>query len=156
MFFFDVIKKICPEFKPVICMRYVDDTFQLFCSKHLIKKLWNYINREHKSINQIRFLILSSDNKTFATSIYLKLTFSRVFTNFGSFFPKSSKCNFLFTLLYRPLKLCSYSQLFHQEIDKLKTIFENNYPKGFIDFCIKYLDKGFVKNELVLKASKNS
>ena len=45
---------------------------------------------------------------------------------------------------------------FHQEIDKLKTIFENNgYPKSFVDFCIKnYLDKVFIKKEVVLKASK--
>ena len=38
----------------------------------------------------------------------------------------------------------------------LKTIFENNgYPKSFVDFCIKkYLDKVFIKKEVVLKASK--
>ena len=45
---------------------------------------------------------------------------------------------------------------FHQEIDKPKTIFENNgYPKSFADFCIKkYLDKVFIKKKVVLKASK--
>ena len=44
----------------------------------------------------------------------------------------------LFTLLHRGFKLCSNFELFHQEIDKLKTIFKNNgYPKKFIDLCIK-------------------
>ena len=90
------------------------------------------------------------------TSVYRKPTFSGVFTNFESFVPKSYKYNLLFTLLHRAFKLCSNFERFHQEIDKLKTIFENNgYPKSFVDFCIKkYLDKVFIKKEMVLKASK--
>ena len=90
------------------------------------------------------------------SSVYRKPTFSGVFTNFGSFIPKSYKYNLLFTLLHKVFKLCSNFERFHQEIDKLKTIFENNgYPKSFVDFCIKkYLDKVFIKREVVLKASK--
>ena len=61
-----------------------------------------------------------------------------------------------FTLLHRAFELCSNFERFHEEIDKLKTIFENNgYPKSFVDFCIKkYLDKVFIKKKVVLKASK--
>ena len=83
------------------------------------------------------------------TSVYRKPTFSGVFTNFGSFIPKSYKYNLLFTLLHRAFKLCSNFERFHEEIDKLKTIFENNgYPKSSVDFCIKkYLDKVFIKKE---------
>ena len=90
------------------------------------------------------------------TSAYPRPTFSGVFTNFGSFIPKSYKYNLVFTLLNRPFKLCSTFERFHQEIDKLKTIFENNgYPKSFADFCIKkYLDRAFAKKKVVLKASK--
>ena len=90
------------------------------------------------------------------TSVYHKSTFSRVFTNFGSFISKSYKYSLLLTLLHRAFKLCSNFECFHQEIDKLKTIFENNsYPKRFIDFCIKkYLGKVFIKKEVVLDASK--
>ena len=71
------------------------------------------------------------------TSVYL-----------GSFIPKSYKYNFLFTLLHWAFKLCSNSERFHPEIDKLRTAFENNgYPKSFVDFCIKkYLDR-FLKKE---------
>ena len=49
--------------------------------------------------------------------------------------------------------ICSNFERFHHEIDKLKTIFENNgYPKSFVDFCIKkYLDKVFIKKEVVLQ-----
>ena len=149
----------CPsEFKPVIYRTYVDDTFFLFRSKHDIEKFRNYLNRQHKNIkftseteneNSISFLdikITRESNKCM-TSVYRKPTFSGVFTNFESFIPKSYKYNLLFTLLHRAFKLCSNFERFHQEIDKLKTIFENNgYPKSFVDFCIKkYLDRVFVK-----------
>ena len=82
--------------------------------------------------------------------------FNLVLANFGSFIPKSYKYNLLFTLLHRAFKFCSNFERFHQDIDKLKTIFENNsYPKSFVDFCIKkYLDKVFIKKKVVLKASK--
>ena len=62
----------------------------------------------------------------------------------------------LFTLLHRAFKFCSIFELFHHEIDKWKIIFENNgYPKGFVDFCLKkYLDKVFIRKEVVLKVSK--
>ena len=158
----------CPsEFKPVIYKRYVDDTFLLFRPKHCIKKFCNYINRQHENIrftseneneNCILFLDIkiSRDNNKFMTSIYCKPTFSRVFTNFGSFILKSYKYNLLFTLLCRTFEFCSNFELFYLEINKLKTIFENNcYPKSFVDFCIKkYLDKVFIKKEVVLKVSK--
>ena len=99
---------------------------------------------------------ISRDNNKFTTSVYCKLTFSGAFTNFGSFIPKSYKYNWLFTLLHRAFKLCSIFELFNREIDKLKTIFENEgYPKTFADLCIKKcLDKVFIKKEAVLKASK--
>ena len=149
----------CPsEFKPVIYRSYIDDTFLLFCLKHLIKKFRNLLNCQRKNIkfiseteneNSISFLDIkiTRDNNKFMTSVYRKPTFSGVFTNFWSFIPKSYKYNLLFTLLHRAFKLCSNFERFHQEIDKLKTIFENNgYPKSFVDFCIKkYLDNVFIK-----------
>ena len=155
------------EFKPVIYRRYIDDTFLLFYLKHHIKNFQNYSNCQHKNIrftseieneNSISFLNIkiSRDNNKFTTSVYHKSTFSSVFTYFGSFIPKSYKYNLLFTLLHRAFKLCLNFELFHQEIDKLKTIFENNgYTKSFADLRIKqYLDKIFIKKEVVLKASK--
>ena len=59
-------------------------------------------------------------------------------------------------LSHRTFKLCSNIERFHQEIDKLKTIFEKNgYPICFIDFCIKkYLDNVFIKKRVVLEALK--
>ena len=159
------------EFKPVIYRRYIDDTFLPFCSKHHIKKFQNYLNHQHKNTritsetkneNSISFLDIkiSSDNNKFMTSVYSKPTFSRVFSNFESFISKSYKYNLLFILLHRAFKLCSNLSLnfcLNFFMKKLtKTIFENNgYPKSFVDICIKkYLDKVFIKKEVVLKASK--
>ena len=136
------------EFKPVIYRRYVDNTFLHFCSKHHIEKFRNYFDPQHKNIkfisepeneNSMSFLVkITRDNNRFMTSFYRKPTFSGVFTNFGSFIPKSYRYNLLFTLLHRAFKLSSSFERFHQEIDKLKTIFKNNgCPKSFVDFCIK-------------------
>ena len=119
-----------PEFEPFFYRRYADDTFLLFRSKHHIKKFRNYLNCQHKNIkftseteneNSISFLDIkiTRDNNKFMTSVYRKPTFSGVFTNFGSFIPKSYKYNLLFMLLHRAFKLCSNFERFHQEIDKL-------------------------------------
>ena len=52
-------------------------------------------------------------------------------------------------------QVCSNFERFHQEIDKLKTIFQNNgYPKCFVGFYIKKnLDKIFIKRKVVPKVS---
>ena len=59
-------------------------------------------------------------------------------------------------LLHRSFKLCSNFDVFHKEIDKLKTICESNsYPKSFADLCIiKYIYNVFIKKEVALTASK--
>ena len=77
------LQNCCSEFKPVIYRRYVDDTFLLFRLKHDIKKLRNYLNRQHKNIrftseidNEIYISLLdikiSRDNNKFTTSFYGK------------------------------------------------------------------------------------
>ena len=95
----------CPcEFKPVIYKRYVDDTFLLFRSKDHIEKFRCYLNCQHPNIkftyeieenNSISFLdikIIRVKN-SFSTSIYRKVTFSGVLTNFENFIPVSYKSN---------------------------------------------------------------
>ena len=95
-------------------------------------------------------------NNKFMTSVYRRPSFSGVLSNFGSFITTSYKYNLLFTLLHRTFKLCSNFKRFHLEIDKLKTIFQNNgYLKSIVDFYIKkYLDNVSIKKKLMLKASK--
>ena len=65
------------------------------------------------------------------------------------------KHNLLLTLLHRAFKFFSNFELFHQEIDKMNAILNNNiYRKSFINICIKkYFNKVFFKKEVVPKAS---
>ena len=121
----------------------------------LVWQVLSFILKKQTSQNvaDVTFKI-NRDNNKFMTSVCRKPAFSGVFTNFRSFILKSYKYSLLFTLLHREFKPCSNFDLFHQEIDKLNIIFEN-YPKSFVDFCIKkYLYKVFIKKELLLKASK--
>ena len=53
-------------------------------------------------------------------------------------------------------KFAQTLNFFYEKIDRLKTILKNNsYPESFIDICIeRYLDKVFIKTEIILEASK--
>ena len=116
----------CPcEFKLVIYKRYNDDTFLLFRSNDHIEKFWCYLNCQHPNIKftseiekntSVSFLNIKIRrvNNSLSTSIYRKLTFSGVFTNFESFIPVTYKSNLTFTLLFRAFKLYSNFKLFHQ------------------------------------------
>ena len=89
----------CPcNFKRIIYRRFVDDTFLLFQSKDHIEKFRNFLNKQHKNMKftseidgnrSLSFLdtAISREDNKFATSVYRKPTFSRVFTNFESFIP---------------------------------------------------------------------
>ena len=154
--------KNCPwEFEPVIYKRCVDDTFFLFRSKYHIEKFQCYLNWKYPNIkftseieenNSISFLDIkiTRANNSFSTSIYRKVTFSGVFTNFESFIPGSYKLNLIFTLLFRAFKFCSNFELFHQEILNLKDIFKRNgYHCNFIDVCIKrFLNNIFIDKKV--------
>ena len=114
------------QFKPVIYRRYVDDTFLLFRSKHHIEKLLYYLTQKFwyystqnikftsrtENENSISFLDIkiTRDNNKFMTSVYHKPTFSRVFTNFGSFILKSYKYNFLKIMVTPKVLLISVSK----------------------------------------------
>ena len=114
-------------------MRYVDDTFLLFHNINQIQKFKYYLNPQDVNIkftseieinNSLSFLEIkiAGENNKFNTSVYRKLTFSGVFTNFESFIPNSYKYTLIFTLLHKAFKLCSNFELSHQKIENLKKI----------------------------------
>ena len=140
----------CPsKFKPVIYRKYVDDTFLLFCLKHHIEKFRNYFSRQHKNIrftseteneNSMSLLDIkiSRDSNKFTTSVYRKLTFSRVFTNFGSFIPKSYEYNLLFTLLHRTFQTLLKFWIFSSGNWQTKSYFwKNGHPKVLLISVLK-------------------
>ena len=111
-------EKFPPKFRSVIYKRYVDDTFLLFHSINQIEKIEYYLNLQHTNIkftseiemnNSLSFLGIKivRENTKFTTSVYCKLTFSGVFTNFGCFIPNLYKYASMFTLLHRTFILCS-------------------------------------------------
>ena len=110
---------------------------------------------EIKRKNSISFIKVRRNFNKFMISVYCKLTFKGAFNNFENFIPMVCKHNLLLTLLHREFKFFSNFELFHQEIDKLKAILNNNgYRKSFINICIKkYFNKDFIKKEVVPKAS---
>ena len=100
--------------------------------------------------NSLSFLDIKivRENNKFTTSVYRKPTFSGVFTI-------TLRVLYLTLLLkHRAFKLCSNSELFHQEIENLKNSYRSSgYPVNFSNFCLKkYLDNLFVKKKVYLLA----
>ena len=139
----------------------------LFPSKDHIEKFRCYLNCQHPNIkftseieenNSISFLDIKITrvNNSFSASVYRKVTFSGVFTNFESFIHVSFKSSVIFTLLFRALKLCSNFEHFDQEIINLKAIFKRNgYPYNFIEVCIKrFLNNIFIDKKVYALAPK--
>ena len=89
----------CPSsFKPLLYRRYVDDCFLLFRSSDHVPFFLDYLNQQHANITftneigrdgKLPFLDIdiSRSDRKFATSAYLKPTFTSLFTNFNSFIP---------------------------------------------------------------------
>ena len=81
--------------------------------------------------NQLPFLDVKVCRKEgrFVTSLYRKRTFSGVYLNYKSFVPTEFKHGLIFTLLFRAYTLSSNYESFHEEIVRLKTIWQkNSYP----------------------------
>ena len=137
------------HFKPIVYRRLFDDAFSLLRTKDRVEKFKNYLNKQHKNIKltaeieengSLSFLdiTVSRENNKFATSVYLKPTFSGVFTNLESFIPDMHKRGLIETLLHRSFRFCSSYQNFHREIETLKSIFKhNNYSQNFVNQCIR-------------------
>ena len=136
--------------------------FVLFKSKEHSKLFVNYTNSKHKDIkftfetgdsNNFSFLDFKTTrkNKRFVTSIFLKATFSGVFTNYDSFIFDTYKIGLVHAFLFQFFKICSCMENFHLEVEDLRSIFKcNNYPVNIIYQCIKkFLDKVYVPKLIV-------
>ena len=147
----------CPlSFKPLFYRRYVDDTFVLFRDMSHADEFLNYINSFHSNIqftieleenNKISFLdiLISRNEDNFLTGIFRKKTFTGLGQNFFSNCPISFKVNACKTLLFRAFSLSSNWKMFHNEINFLKSYFNNNsYPAHIFENVIrKFLDQIF-------------
>ena len=158
----------CPdEFKLVYYRRYVDDIFVLFRSPDHLEKLKNYLNSKHGNIrftcekehnNFMPFLdvLITRTSNGFKTSVYHKLTFSGVYSNFDSFIFEEYKVGLIFSLLLRTFSIVSVFSRFHSEVCHLKEILKKNaFPIKLIDNCIKsFLNKRLTEKPVTLTAEK--
>ena len=128
----------CPdEFKPVYYRRYVDDRFVLFHSPDRLEKFRNYLNSKHRNIrftcekkdsNSMPFLdvLITRTSNGFKISVYHKLTFSGVYSNFNSFISEEYKVGLIFTLLLGTFSIVSDSSRFYSEVCHLKEILKKS------------------------------
>ena len=137
------------DFKPVFCRRYINDMFVLFSSPDHAAGFREYLSSKYPNIKfsvekeedgNLPFLDINifHEKDKFATNVYRKKTFSRVYTNFKSFIPETYKVGLIKSLLFWCFSFCSDFIKFHHEIDKLKSIlYKNSYPRDLIDKCIR-------------------
>ena len=85
----------------------------------------------------IRGFIIASNHlaKPYSeTSVYRKPTHTGVFLNFKSIAPMQWKNGLIYGMLHRAYLICSSTNLFNKEVDKLRAMFINNsYSVAFFN-----------------------
>ena len=102
---------------------------------------------EHEVLDRLAFLdllLIKVDNKVEIT-VYRKPTHSGVFTHFTSFVPYPFKVGLINTLLSRAYCICSNWNLFHLEVEKIKSmLMMNGYTSQLIESKVGvFLNKKF-------------
>ena len=79
-----------------------------------------------------------NNNKGFTATVYHKLTFRGVYSNFNSFVADEYKHSLVFTLLFRILAIVSDFPKFRGEVNCLKDVLKKNcFLTTLVDKCIK-------------------
>ena len=127
----------CPEdFKPVYCRRLVDDMFSLVRSADHLEAFASYLNSKHKNIefkyekksnNSLSFLdiLISRSDNGFKIFVYLRPTFSGLYSKFNSFIYDQYKIGLIFTLLF----IRSFSIV--SDFSRFQRIFKESFKGHF-------------------------
>ena len=76
------------------------------------------------------------------TCVWRKPTNTGLLLNFNALCPNNWKSGLIMCLLHRAKKICSSTELYVQELKRLRHIFRNNgYPDWFINNTIKKFEK---------------
>lgn len=150
--------------KPILYRRYVDDTLWFLPTDANIQLLMNYMNTRHKNMrftyeteldDCISFIGLTIKHETinnlhcYLTSVYKKPTSTALFTNFNSFTALAYRLSVFRCLVYRAYKLCSNWNLFHNEVNMIRsTLMRNAYPSWFLDRIIKTCVNNFINHNV--------
>ena len=134
-------------YKPLLYLRYVDDTLLFFASKDHIDLFLNFLNSKSPSISftkdnekqgHIAFLDLNiyrheSPLTIFSTSIFRKKTYTGLLTKYDSCIPHIFKLNLISTLVYRAWHLSSSFQNLHIELTNIQQLLlQNSFPLKLI------------------------
>ena len=112
--------------------RYVDDCFLIFSNKLECNQFFEHFNQQHSSLSftvesesdhTLPFLdikITRNQDGSLSTSMYRKPTFSGLYLKWTSFVTKQFKINLVNCLLNRAWRICSSSELFQKEDNKIR------------------------------------
>ena len=127
--------------KPVVYLRYVDDTFAIFRNEKDSEEFLTRLNYLHSSLrftfekeknNSLPFLdVHFKPTKTnYETSVYRKPTFTGQYLRWESFSPMKRKTSLISRLVHRVLKICSKSnQLQKKSTGEKKSYLTMDIPK---------------------------
>lgn len=133
------------SFSIKLFIRYVDDTLVVFNNPGDADRFISYLNSlhpnmkftmEHEVLDRLAFLdlLLIKDDDKVEITVYRKPTHSGVFTHFTSFVPYPFKVGLINTLLSRAYRICSNWNLFHLEVEKIKSmLMMNGYTSQLIE-----------------------
>ena len=133
-----------------------------------MESFFTFLNGQHSAINFtneeesnnclsfLDVLITRNDDNKLTTSIHRKPFFSGLYLKFDSFVPHSFKRGLVNCLVNRAWHICSNFDLFHSELDYLRTVLASSgYPTNFVDSCIRrFLDKKYTNEELPMFGPK--
>ena len=133
-----------PDICPKLYLRYVDDIFAVFHKNTSHHPFFEHLNRLHKNlaftveeaIGSFPFLDIEIkiSGENVDTWVFRKKTHTGVMLNFSAIVPNFWKVGLIRCLLNRAKLICSSSDLFNREVDKLKEMFmANGYPKIYFE-----------------------
>ena len=132
---------ICPKFY----LRYVDDIFAIFHENTPYHPFFEYLNHLHKNLaftveeslgSTLSFLDIEIkiSNENVDTWVFRKKTHTGVMLNFSAMVPEFWKVGLIRCLLNRAKLICSSSELFNREVNKLQRMFmANGYPRAYFE-----------------------
>ena len=137
----NLFAKISP---PPVYHRYVDDTFVIIKNHDEMRLFNDHLNNLHPNLRftnevevdgKLPFLdvLVERCEKTYATTVYRKPTFTGQYIRWDSFCDPKRKTNLIKNLAHRAKKICSAEKLPY-ELDFIKsTLVKNGYPEGVIN-----------------------
>ena len=133
------------EISPKLYVRYVDDIYAVFHEGVSFNDFLSHINSQHSNI---KFTVEESNNNVlsfldtqislvgdrFESCVFRKSTNTDVLLNFSAICPSSWKKGVILGALNRAKVICSNSELFSNEVSKLKNMFlRNGYSETFFN-----------------------